>query len=141
MPWDEIGRRLLDLAPRQTVDDTGVAGMLVAQEGHELLTRVGLLDDAIADVRSVEAGDELSGLLQTQAGQDLGAGRGIGGRGEGDARDLRPALVQLMELDVLGAEIMAPLGDAMGLVDREQGHPDAIEQRMKRSVSRRSGAT
>ena len=40
------------------VDDAGVAVVLVAQEAQQLLARVVLLDDGVADVRPVEAADE-----------------------------------------------------------------------------------
>jgi hypothetical protein len=56
----ELGR-LVHLAPRQAVDDAGVARVLVAQKLQQLPARLGLLDDAVADVRPVEAGDELLG--------------------------------------------------------------------------------
>ena len=52
----------------------------------------------------------------------------VGGGGEGDARDLGPALVEQIELDVLRAEVMTPLGDAMGLVDGEQGDAALAQQ-------------
>ncbi len=70
-------------------------------------------------------------LGQVQALGDLALGRRIGGGGQGDARDLRPALVQYGELPVLGAEIVAPLRHAVRLVDREQGDAAAFEQRQE----------
>jgi hypothetical protein len=42
--------------------------VLVAQELQQLPARLVLLDDAVADVRPVEAGDELLGLGQLQPG-------------------------------------------------------------------------
>jgi hypothetical protein len=95
---------------------------------QQLLPRLRLLDDAVADVGPVEAGDELLGLGQAEPLDDLVAGGGIGGGGERDARDARPALMQPVELHVFGAEVVPPLRDAVGLVDGEQRDGDAIEQ-------------
>ena len=51
----------------------------------------------------------------------LVAGAFIRRRGQGDARDGREALLQLIQRQVVLAEIMPPLGDAMGLVNGKQG--------------------
>ena len=102
--------------------------MLLAQEGGELVPRVLLLGDPVADVGPVEAGDELGGVFELEPRDDLPAGGRVRGRCERDARDLRPALVQQVELDVVGPEVVAPLGDAVGLVDREQRDRHPPEQ-------------
>ncbi|GAB1411428.1 hypothetical protein MASR1M97_01640 [Candidatus Desulfobacillus denitrificans] len=117
----EEGRRLLDLAPRQAVHDAGLAGMFGAQEGQQLGAGVGLLDDLVADVGTVEAGDEDARAAKLQVGDDFLACRLVGGGGERDARHLGPALVQEAELEVLRAEVVAPLRDAVRLVDGEEG--------------------
>src|SRR6266571_2284892 len=49
------GGRLVDLAPRQAVDDAGVAAMS-GEKIEQLAARVVALDDRVADVRPVEAG-------------------------------------------------------------------------------------
>ncbi len=53
----------------------------------------------------------------------------VGGRGERDARHAGKALAQHGELQVLGPEVVAPLRDAMRLVDGEQRQRHCIEQR------------
>jgi hypothetical protein len=53
----------------------------------------------------------------------------VGGGGERDARHVREALVQLRELQVVLAEVVAPLADAMRLVDRDQAQQPALVQR------------
>ena len=55
---DQPGRGLLGLAPRQAIDDTGLPRMLGAEERKQLRPGVGFFDDAIADIRPVEAGNE-----------------------------------------------------------------------------------
>jgi hypothetical protein len=102
--------------------------MLLLQEAQQLTARVVLLYHPVTDVGTVEAGGELPRLLQAQLGHDLVAGRGIGGGGQRDARHLRPAFVEQLQLDVLRAEVVPPLGDAVGLVDGEQGDGYALQQ-------------
>ena len=48
--------------------------MLVAQKAQQLNPRVVLFDDLVADVGPVEARDELLGLVQREAFDDVGAG-------------------------------------------------------------------
>jgi len=81
------------------------------------------LRDAVADVGAIEAGNELARLLQREPFDDLAARRGIRRRGERDARHGGEAFVQHGQRAVLGAEVVAPLRDAMRLVDGEQGQP------------------
>jgi hypothetical protein len=87
-----------------------------------------LLDDAVADVGAVEAADELARVLQLQPLDDVGAREVVGGGGERDARHAGVALVQHRQAAVLGPEVVAPLADAVRLVDGEQGQPAAIAQ-------------
>ena len=49
---------LFHLLARAAVDDAGLALVLVADEAQQLALRLVLLDDGVADVRAVEAGDE-----------------------------------------------------------------------------------
>ena len=69
--------------------------------------------------------------VEREARRDL-AMRGLGGRGrEGDARHVGPALGELGEREVVGAEVVAPLRDAVRLVDREQGDAAALEEPLR----------
>ena len=66
--------------------------------------------------------------LQVQPGGDLGV-RGLGrGRGQRDPRYVGPALVQLRQHQVVGPEVVAPLGHTVRLVDREQRDLALVEQ-------------
>ena len=80
-----------------------------------------------AQIGAVEAVDEHLRRRREQPFQDIGAGRGIGGRGE--CHRLRGAerAMERGEVHVFGAEIMAPLGNAMGLVDRQQADFRGLE--------------
>ena len=128
---DQPGRGLVDLLARLAVDDAGVAVVLVAQEAQQLLARLVLLDHGVADVRPVEAADEDARVAEGEPLDDVGAGQVVGGRGQGDARHAGIALVQDRELEVVLAEVVAPLADAVRLVDREQREQAALVQRIE----------
>ena len=68
----------------------------------------------------------------------------VGGGGERDARHVGITLVQHGQAQIVLAEIVAPLADAMRLVDGEQAEQPALVQRIelarKRGVVTRSGA-
>ncbi len=70
-------------------------------------------------------------FLQIQTLGDLALGRRVGGGGERDPRDLRPALVQYGQLAVFRAEVVAPLRHAVGFVNGEQGDLAARQQRQE----------
>ncbi|CFE02616.1 Uncharacterised protein [Bordetella pertussis] len=123
----EVGG-FLDAGARQAVHHARFAFVLAADEIQQLAPHFVLLDDAVADIGTVEAGHEMAGFVQGQALRDLAArGRGGGGR-QRDARHLGPALVQHRQPEVFGPEIMPPLRDAVRLVDGEQGDAPALEQ-------------
>jgi hypothetical protein len=104
-------RRLLHRLARQAVDDAGVLGVLSLDEAPQPLARAQAagVRDRVADVGTVEAGDEAPRFAQTQLGDDLLAGALVGRRGERDARHRREAFGKHLELPVLGAEVVAPL--------------------------------
>ena len=104
---EEVGG-FLDLAPRQAVHDARLAGV-TGEEIEQLSARIVLVCDAVADVGPVEGAEEALRILQRQALGDLAPGRWIGAGGQGDARHLRPALVEHGQFAILGAEVVAPL--------------------------------
>jgi hypothetical protein len=123
----EEGGGFVHLLARQAIDDARVA-LVRPQEIEQLPARIVLLGDAVADVGPVEGADELARVLQAQALDDFVAGRLVGGGGERNARHVGPAFVQQVELAVFRAEVVAPLRDAVGLVNGEQGDGAAVEQ-------------
>ena len=112
---------LIDLLARQAIHDACIVGVFGFEKGLQLLPRVVLLRDAVADVGTVEAGNELLCLFQRQSLDDLAPRRCIGCGGECDARHAGEAFVQHSQRAVLGAEIVTPLRDAVRFVDGEQG--------------------
>ena len=61
--------------------------------------------------------------------------------GEGRNRPAGKALAQAAELPVLGTEFVAPFGNAMRFVDREEGDGDVLERTQVKARARRSGET
>ena len=77
----------------------------------------------VEQVRPREAGDERLRLVQGEQLDDV-APHPIGGRGrQGDRRRIAQQAAEMAEPGVVGAKIVPPLADAMGLVDRQQLHP------------------
>ena len=74
----------------------------------------------VEQVVAGEAGDEGPRLVQGQLLDDVAA-HGVGGRGrQGDGRGVAQHAAEIAQPGVIGAEIVAPLADAVGLVDRQQ---------------------
>ena len=108
------------------VDDAGVASVLGLDEAQQLAARVGLLDDAVADVGSVKGADELARAFQLQPLDDVSARDVVGGGGERHARRVRVARMEHAQGRVLRAEVMAPLAHAVGFVDGKQAQQAAL---------------
>ena len=94
--------------------------MFGGDEVEQLRPRRGLRFDPVGDVGSVEACDEVLGILEVEALGELGMGRRCGRGCERDARDIGELLGQHAESQIVAAEVMAPLGYAVGFVDGEQ---------------------
>ncbi len=75
--------------------------------------------DAIGEVGAIEVADEELGVVERELRGDVAAdGFGRGG-GEGVDGRVGEHLLQVGELAVLGAEVVAPGADAVGFVDGE----------------------
>ena len=110
---------VLDLGARQAIDDAALA-LVARQEPQQLLARLVALDDRVGDVGAVEAGREDLGRPQAELVDDVFARMRIGRRRQRDARHAGIELGELAELAIFRAEIVAPLADAMRLVDGEE---------------------
>ncbi|MNT14496.1 hypothetical protein D3C72_1495050 [compost metagenome] len=106
---------------------------MAAQEVAQLLAGVVLLHHGVADVGAIERADEVTCFGQVQALGNLALGRRVGGSGQGDPRNLRPALVQDGQLPIFRAEVVAPLRHAVGFIDGKQGDAAARQQRQEAS--------
>jgi hypothetical protein len=123
---------------RLAVDDAGITLVLTLDKPQQLLHRLALFHNRVADVGAVKAADKSAGVLQLQAFQNVCLRQVVGRGGERHARYTGKALVQNGQAPVLRTEIMAPLAHAMGLVDGEQTQQTAfgqgVEQRQKPGV-------
>jgi hypothetical protein len=109
------------------VDDAGLAAAGGGELQH-LTARAVLGGEGEVNVGPVETAQENPrGLATEQAGDDFVAGFLVGGGGEGGKRHAQsPA--QGPDAQIVGAEIMPPLRDAMGLVHRDQRGADAAQK-------------
>ena len=92
-----------------------------------MVARVCFKVDAILDVGPVKPNDKLLGITQREVFNNFLAGSGVGGCREGHSRNRREFFVQQIEREVVNSEIMAPLGDAMRLIDGKEANGDAFE--------------
>ncbi len=76
--------------------------------------------DLVADIGPVEPRQHQAFGRNAELGEDIGAGMRIRRRRQRQARHLREGVHQRAELAIIGAEIVAPFGNAMRLVHREQ---------------------
>ena len=88
--------------------------------------------DRIREVGPVETGDEHIGVTETELVADVlpyplrGSGR------KGDDRHVRELSPEGAQIPVVGTELVAPLRDAMGLVDRDQAYYYGVKEAAKR---------
>ena len=120
----------LHTAAAQAVNNAGVGWMFRGDELPELLATAlaARFHDPVADVRTVEAGNELLCVFELQFGDDVGACALVGRRGQSDARHTGESLRQHAKLPVLGTEVMSPGRDAVGLIDGDQADAAAGQQ-------------
>ena len=75
--------------------------MFATNEAQQLRTCIGFVHDRIADIRSIEAGDEDPSFPERQTFDDLTARLWIRRRGERDAGHVSKALMQQRQLTQL----------------------------------------
>ena len=124
-----LGERLDALAGRAVDDGGGLAAEGFEQLGDllQLLLLAAHADGVEAKVGAVEAGDAHVRVVEAEALDDVVADTGVGGGGEGDDGRVLEAGAGGAQIPVAGAEVVAPLGDAVRLVDGEQRHVDAAQ--------------
>ena len=88
-------------------------------EGQQLCPGALLFDAGVADIGPIKTADELARRLQLQPLNHVRPGVVVGGGRQGQTGHIGKALVQDTELQIVFAEIMPPLADAMRLIDGE----------------------
>ena len=119
-------RHALGRGPARAVDDPAVPLPLPHERDH-LLERLVLGQHPVGQVRPVEAGDEHLRRPQAELADDVLAHPRGGRRGQRHHGHLRQGGPQPAQLPVLGPEVVAPLGHAVCLVDRDRGHVPAAQ--------------
>jgi hypothetical protein len=113
-----VGQLLRRLA-RLTVDDARLP-FPRANEIQDLFIRTRLGRDAIGEVRAIEARDVATRVVQMKLLNDVRA-HALGGRGgQRHERHARKIFAQRRELPILRTEVVAPLADAMRLINRKR---------------------
>ena len=143
----ELGGQGLGSVPRAGVDHPRPVAPRLGQLQHPLAARPGLALGGQGQLWPVEGGDELPGLAQVQALADVLPGAGVGGGCHRKARDPREQAGQLAQLPVLRPEVMAPLTDAVRLVDGDDREPNlrqplqhpGLQQALRRDVEQVQG--
>ena len=122
--------RTVDLGAGEAIDDAGIAGV-AGEEALQLAARVVALDDRIADIGPVEAGGEDARIGEAEPLDDIVPGGGVGGSGQRYARHAGIVGGDRGELAILGAKIVAPLADAVRLVDGDERDIDTLHHRLE----------
>ena len=94
-----------------------MARLLFSEVGVERRARLGRWKE------SWTWSDSAMSKARADVGGDLGGGRGGEGEDAGDAEVFGEA----GKFEVVGAEVVAPLGDAVGFVDGEEGDVEFVE--------------
>jgi len=100
--------------------DVPIAAALLGEHGGMRPQEAEGQAHLVTEVEPIAAAHEA--LVGRVRARQLGVGGGGRRGGQRDPRDVRPPLVQQGQLQVLRAEVVPPLGDAVRLVDHEQAH-------------------
>ena len=101
------------------IDDAALP-LLLVQIRRQLLIGLVLVQQAVADIGSIKAGQMFQRILQPETLPNVLSGRLIGCRRQRHQRHLGKALLQAAQLGIFRTEIMAPLRDAVRLIDGEE---------------------
>ena len=113
--------------------------VFLAYEAQQLRHAVLFLHQLVADVGAVKAAHKLPRLFQLQVAEHVVAGQCIGGGGQRHPWHAGVALGQHSQLPVFGPEVVAPLADAVGFVNRKQAQQPALVHRIHQRQEPRRG--
>ena len=141
----EPGRELLDAFARDAVHDPRLAAMR-ADETQQVRTpgaALALLDRRDDEVRPEERSLESLRPAHPELLDDVADHAPRRGRGQGEDGDVAELRLQSLKLPVRGPEVVAPLADAVRLVDDQQRGmrgrqlvPQPIAERLRRDVEK-----
>jgi len=108
-------------------DDAAVRDLFDRAEEQFILCSAVALANDVAQIGTAKAGDVLVRIAKAELLDDVVADPLGGAGGESGYRTVRKKFAQPAKLAILGAEIVSPFGDAMGLIDREERDGHAAE--------------
>ena len=123
----KVGRQVLGVLAGEAVDD-GRSVRVLTQQLQQRLERPSLGPNGVRQILTVEARNEPPCIRYRQLLHDvvphLRGGRG----GEGHDRRVGKAFAQDPQVAVVGAEVVAPLGNAVSLINGDLADPDRPEK-------------
>ena len=134
----EFVGQLFGAAARGAIDDAAFPAMGV-EPLDELARRIRLRPHREKEIGPVERAHEHLRLAHEQFRGDLRTGRSVRRRRDGDGLKAAERLGDLAQPQIFGPEIVAPLRDAMSLVDGEtidRGVPQVGDERRRAAASR-----
>ena len=117
------GRERLGAVARAGIDHAGAAWPLLHQVSDPGVGGPSLALGGELKFGAGETVDELPRILQTKLSSDIVAGSGVGGGGDRQPWNPLEHLGQPSERAVFRSKVVAPLADAVGLVDGDQRQP------------------
>ena len=124
--FEKRGRRFRVLSA-DAVDDHRLF-VVAADDVEHLTISVHSGDDPIDQVRPIESPDQDGRIVESQLPHDVGADLLGGGRGVGVDGGFGEAVLERHEMAILRAEVVAPMADTMGFVNREGAHSRSLDQ-------------
>ncbi len=118
----QLQRHPLGFGSAAAIDDAALAPVRL-QEVQKLRRFTHLRRGRQTQIGPVEAGDEHRRVIHPQRRQDVGAGAWIGRRGQCDSRHTGEDVRQSAQLAKFWPELVAPLRDAVRLVNGDQRQP------------------
>ena len=101
---------------------------MAAEDGECLGNTIGPRHHAVDEIGTVEGAHEHGRVAEPELAGDVLANPRRGRGSEGVEARLRKPLAEQGELPILRAEVVAPVADAVGLVDREPLHAHPRER-------------
>ena len=126
------------LIPRAAIDDSRLVAV-VLQEGQHLAQAARARLHGKLQIAPVEAGHEHVGIGEPQAFLDVPLHSRRRSSRQRDADRVPVAAAHVQQLAVFRAKIVAPLGDAMRLVDHQAGQPAVVQQTQRFRSQQRLG--
>ncbi len=114
--FPENGRQLVDVLAANAVENARLALVPLEHLLH-LADEIQARENAIIEIRPVEIADENGRVLEPELLADIAPDLLGGGGGVSMERDVRELLAQAFQLAIFRPKIVAPMADAMGLVD------------------------